>query len=197
MKIFFSGAYTDDKRLLSFYKRIYDYIVKLGYVHNDDDIIGHTYENFKSVVFQEKDSDFNKHYLKKIKNIASADICVFEVSNHSLGVGFLIQKALDSGKPVLALYCQDNVPIFLSGLEDERFALKQYSDETLEKTLKEGLDMVRERRDKRFNFFISPKLLEYLESASGKDGVTKSRFIRNLIVRHVQKRKENIDEDDM
>jgi predicted DNA binding CopG/RHH family protein len=51
------------------------------------------------------------------------------------------------------------------------------------------LDHAREKRDKRFNFFISPKLLEFLEKTSNGDGITKSKYIRNLIVEHMRQNK--------
>jgi predicted DNA binding CopG/RHH family protein len=59
----------------------------------------------------------------------------------------------------------------------------------IKKTLRELLENAREKRDKRFNFFISPKLLEFLENTSNTEGVTKSKYIRNLIVEHMRENK--------
>lgn len=72
-------------------------------------------------------------------------------------------------------------------MEEEKLIIKQYNEKNIKKVIKEAIDIARERRDKRFNFFISPKLLEYLEKASFNDGVTKSKFIRNLITEHMRK----------
>lgn len=183
MKVFFSGSYKGADKFSEQYKAIFDLIKKNGYEHLDYDIVNVSYDQLAD---SNDDSAFDKHYEKKMKAIKNADICIFETTVHSLGIGFLIQKALDDGKPVISLYYKDNQPYFLSGLKDERFILKSYNDESLTMVLKEALETARERRDKRFNFFISPKLLEYLEKASKKEGFTKSKFIRNLIMDHMR-----------
>jgi predicted DNA binding CopG/RHH family protein len=74
----------------------------------------------------------------------------------------------------------------LTGIEDEKLIIRSYTEKNLKKILKEAIDLARQRSDKRFNFFISQKLLNYLESISKKEGINKSTFIRNLILEHMR-----------
>lgn len=185
MKVFFAGSYQQDPIFLQNYKKIYEEIGKLGYQHIDDEAVNLTYEEFVKKMEGGKDK-YNEHFKNKIKAIQGADICIFEVSHHSLGVGFAIEKALELNKPTIILYYKTNIPYFLSGVDDEKLIVLEYSEKTIKKVIKDALDNARERRDKRFNFFISPKLLDYLEKASTDESVTKSKFIRNLIVKKMR-----------
>jgi predicted DNA binding CopG/RHH family protein len=67
--------------------------------------------------------------------------------------------------------------------------IRSYNEKDLKKVVSEALEQSREKRDKRFNFFISPKLLEFLEQSSNSEGITKSKLIRNLIVEHMRENK--------
>jgi uncharacterized short protein YbdD (DUF466 family) len=98
-----------------------------------------------------------------------------------------MQKALEDNKPVIILYFNQNTPLFMSGVEDEKLFVANYSEKNIKKVVRNSLEQAKERRDKRFNFFISPKLLEYLEKMSKEEGITKSKFIRNLILEHMHK----------
>lgn len=185
MKIYLGIPFMGVPQFGEHYKKIYDEIEKLGYEHVDKEIINLTYVEWQKKMEKGRDS-YVDHYQKKMKAIKEADICIFEASFHSLGIGFLIQKALENSKPTIALYYEDKVPYFLSGAEDEKLLVRSYNDKNYKKTVQEVLDFARERRDKRFNFFLSPRLLDYLEQASKKEGVTKSKLIRDLIVDHMR-----------
>lgn len=181
MKIFFAAAYQSEKAEMSRNKKLFEEIEKLGYAHLFDETVRISYEEFVEKL-QGKKEEFAQHSKRILKHIQSADICVFEVSSHSLGIGFSVEKSLELNKPTIAFYHKSINPIFLSGVDDEKFILRSYDDRSYKKVVREALELARERRDKRFNFFISPKLLEYLEKTSAEEGITKSKFIRNLIV---------------
>jgi hypothetical protein len=95
-------------------------------------------------------------------------------------------------KPTLVLYYKDNVQHFLAGAEDEKLLVKSYNETNLTNVLKESIEELKSFKDKRFNFFINPGLLTYLETTSKNLGLTKSNFIRNLIVDHMKKNKSQI-----
>lgn len=186
MYVFFQGTYQAQKQFGENYKKIFDEIKELGYSHVSDDIINLGYKEYLKMMEKGREAQV-ENYNRNMHSIKKADICIFETSAHSLGVGFLAQKSLDEGKPTIVLYYGDNTPYFLSGVDDEKLIVRSYTEKTLRKILKESLETARERRDKRFNFFLSPKLLEYLEDASTKEGVTKSKLIRDMIVNHMRK----------
>jgi hypothetical protein len=168
MKIFFAGSPRGHKDS-----------------HLDDDLIEQDYASFENKL-KEGRSAYVAWYQKKINGINLSDICVFETSIHSIGVGFLIQKALDQSKPVIVLYYKKNIPYFLSGVEDDKLLSVSYDETNYKRVLKKSLDQAREKRDKRFNFFLSPKLLQYIDDASKERGITKSKLLRDMIVNHMR-----------
>ncbi len=190
MKVTFIASPRGTEEFGSKIRSIFEYISQIGYKHVDEDVLTMNAESFVTTMQSGREGQV-QWYNKKIKSIKEADICIFETSIHSLGVGFLVKEALEAGKPTIVLYYQDNVPYFLSGSKDEKLLVLKYNDETYQEVLQDALDKAREKRDKRFNFFISPKLLEYLETASSAEGVTKSKFIRNLIVGHMRSHKDD------
>lgn len=186
MKVFFGVPFGGTRQFGEYYKKIYAEIGKLGYENVNDDVFRISYDEFLKQVSKGRDVLVD-NYHRKLEGIKNADICIFEGSFPSLGMGFLMQKALEDNKPVIVLYFKNNVPLFMSGVQDDKLFVTNYTEKNFKKVLREILEQAKQRRDKRFNFFISPKLLEYLEKVSKEDGVTKSKFIRNLILDHMRK----------
>ncbi len=185
MKVFFSASPRGVDEFKPQCLTIYQQIKHLGYECTDDDVTQLSYADFE-VKMNPGRKAYVEWYKKKIASVEKADICIFETSMHSLGIGFLIQRALEYSKPVIALYYKDNIPYFLSGVEDEKLFVVKYDDKNLKSVIKKTLEQAREKRDKRFNFFLSPKLLAYIEKASNKIGVTKSKLLRDMILRHMR-----------
>lgn len=193
MKVFYSTTYKGVERYGGYFQKIADFVQELGYQLIEDKYFNKPEQYDKDM----QDADIRQsHYKNQITSIKKADFCIFETSTHSLGIGFMTMKSLDVGKPTIVLYHEDNVPVFLAGIEDDKLIVKKYTKDNLKKVLREAIDAARERRDKRFNFFISPKLLEYLEKTSTRQGVTKSKFIRNLITDHMRREKGDEDEEE-
>jgi len=186
MKVFFDATYQGHQYFGDFYEEIYNEISNIGHTNLINDAVRMTEDMYKKELGDDRKRQ-NNYYSYKIENLKKADICVFDVSYHSLGIGYMIQRALEEGKPTIALFHKDNNPIFLEGIEDERFILIPYDKKNLKDVLKKSLKKASDLRDKRFNFFITPNLLRYLNRVSRTDGVTKSVFIRNLIMEHMRR----------
>ncbi len=185
MKVFFTVTYQGGEQFGNYYKAIYEEIKKLGYEHVDDEVVTINYDEYIKKMSQGRSFQV-ENYNKKMEGIQKADICVFETSAHSLGLGFMVERALELSKPTIVLYYEDNVPYFLSGIDDDKLIVQSYDDKNIKKVLKKVFEVGREKRDKRFNFFLSPKLLNYLEQASTTRGVTKSKLLRDMIVSHMR-----------
>lgn len=185
MKVFFTATYEGEKEFGEFYKLVYEELEHLGYTHLDNEAISITYDEYIDRMAKNRDARV-KNYQKKMKHIQDADICVIESSAHSLGNGFIVQKALESSKPTIVLYYKNNTPFFLSGVEDEKLIVASYDEKNYVQVLRKALDHAREKRDKRFNFFLSPKLLQYIDDTSKERGVTKSKLLRDMIVKHMR-----------
>ncbi len=189
MKVFFTGAPQDNELITKgIYQKIYKEIESADYEHVDDEIVNMSAEEYRNLKDASREVQL-KRYHQKLDSIKKADICVFETSTHSLSTGFLINVALEQQKPTIVLYYEDLIPFFLSGVENDKMIVQQYNEKNIKKAIPAILEQAREKRDKRFNFFISPKLLEFLEKTSNSEGITKSKYIRNLIVEHMRQNK--------
>ncbi|OGK20860.1 hypothetical protein A2866_04850 [Candidatus Roizmanbacteria bacterium RIFCSPHIGHO2_01_FULL_39_8] len=187
MRVFFTASLRGTNEFKNYYKNIYRETENLGYVHLDKEIFALSSQKYYKSIENAGRKAFVDLYNRKMKHLKEADICIFECSLHSLSIGFLIQKALDFNKPTIVLFLKDHVPHFLAGIEDEKLIVHEYEEKTLNSVLRKCFDDAREKRDKRFNFFISPRLLTYLEKTSSALGITKSKFIRGLLIEHMKK----------
>jgi len=175
MKVFFTASQKGKSYFEQYYKRIVEETEIMGFLILKDDII------------DTKEEEYNKLYHDKLKALQEADVCVFEATVPSFSVGYLIAKSLEFNKPTIVLYFKDNVPYFLLGISNEKLIARNYNDSNLNKILEEAYKAASQLRDKRFNFFITPDLLNYLDETSRSNNVTKSMFIRKLILDHRQK----------
>ena len=66
----------------------------------------------------------------------------------------------------------------------------EYTEENIEETIREALNKIKDYSDVRFNFFVSPKILNYLDWIAQKRMIPRSVFLRNLIEREIKKDKE-------
>ena len=129
-----------------------------------------------------------ENYNESLKCINKADIVVMEISGHSMSMGYILSKALEINKPVVALYREEDMePVFIAGIDDPKLILAKYTSTNVEKTIWESIKKAKSLIDVRFNFFVSPKILTYLDWVGQKRMIPKSVFLRNLIEREMKK----------
>ncbi len=128
-----------------------------------------------------------ENYNETLKCINKADVVVMEISGHSMSMGYIVSKALEINKPVIAMYREGMEPVFIAGIGDPKLILVKYTPQNMEKTIWESLKKARSLIDVRFNFFVSPKILTYLDWVGQKRMIPKSVFLRNLIEREMKK----------
>lgn len=186
MKVFFTASMRGQGAFRTYYEKIYHEIKALGYEHLDHEVVNANRKEYYEKLETQGRKGYVDLYKRKMQYLHEADICIFECSLHSLSIGFVIQRALDFNKPTIVLYYKDSLPHFLMGVQEEQLIIRSYNEQNLKKVLKETLKDARQRKDKRFNFFISPKMLNYLESLAKQQGITKSRFIRTLIFEYMK-----------
>lgn len=190
MKVFFTASHRGKKHFGAYYDSIYKILKEMDFKHLSDTVVSLSTEKYYDILDVEGHEGYVKEYTRILNTIREADIIVFESSYPSLGSGYMIQKSLEMNKPVVALYFKGNMPTFLAGIQDEKFQLIEYAEKDLEPKIKDAIEKAKSLADKRFNFFISPSLLSYLNQASKEQGVTKSTFIRNLINDYKRKLKQ-------
>ena len=131
-----------------------------------------------------------ENYVESISSVKKADMVIMEVSGHSMSMGYLISKALEMNKPVIALHKKEHVPVFIKGISDSKLIISEYTNENVEQVLEESFKKADSLIDVRFNFFVNPKILNYLDWVAQKRMQPRSVFLRNLIEREMKKDKE-------
>lgn len=173
MKVFFTASQEGKKEFGRYYEMIYKTIKDLHHLHLNQSLLN-------EVKTKRKKSNI-------IELIAEADVCIFECSYSSTTLGFLVAQALILDKPTVILYLDHYYPNLSSIIENEKLIMRNYNKHTLKLVLEDVLTESHHKLDKRFNFFISPDLLNYLQKASRKQKITKSTFLRNLIADQIRK----------
>ncbi len=127
------------------------------------------------------------NYVQSMKCIKKADVMIVEASGHSMSLGYLISKALDSSKPVIALHKVNQMPSFIKGIIDSKLIMMEYDEKNMEEVVEMAMKKANSLIDVRFNFFVNPKILSYLDWVAQKKMVPRSVFLRNLIEKEMKK----------
>lgn len=189
MKVFFHAQLRDLENYFVFYRLIYNTISELGYQHTynifnvkDSRKISNRPDSFEN----SKKAD---QYTNLIKNIKLSDIIVVEISLHSFTSGFLMHEALIDGKPVIALYLESNDSFYMTNMHYERLQFVEYNSSNIRGRLEKAFELAKKQIDVRFNFFISPDIISYLNYISSEFHISKSTYIRDLIIKDIKKNK--------
>ncbi|NMC35783.1 hypothetical protein GYA49_01945 [Candidatus Beckwithbacteria bacterium] len=179
MKIYFTASISQGKDLEENYKKICQTIKKLGHTLYGEDIL----DDIKLYANKVRDpKERKKWYTVAMKSINLADVVVVEISYPSTAnVGHELTTALEKSKPVVALYREDREPAFLEGIKNDRLFLVPYEEHDLEKELKYALEEATNQMDVRFNFFVSPKIVNYLDWIAKKKKMPRAVYLRRLI----------------
>jgi hypothetical protein len=179
MKIYFSAALSQYPTHGQYYLQIIDLLERQGHqVFHDVSTI------LQKVALAKSDQQRMTQYKRVQKWISQADIVVLEVSFPStLNIGHRVSLALEKRKPVIALYFENQEPDFLQGLNDEKLVWDSYSARDLSGVVLRNLELAAGKIETRFNFFMEPRQVEYLERVSANGQVPRSVYLRKLIDR--------------
>jgi hypothetical protein len=187
MKVYFSASRFYRSEYESDYRKIIEVLKRADFQVLDNSLLP-----TKSGSFQmDEDGERVKIYKNMMTLMEKADIAVFEASYPStLHIGHEITVFLDKGKPVIVLYTPGHEPILFKGLKTDRIIWVEYTDDNLKQKLEKAVEEAKKIIDVRFNFFVSPKILNYLDWVAQKRMVPRSVFLRDLIEKEMRKDKE-------
>jgi len=178
MRIFFDGSIAGKKELGEKYKAIYAALEKTGGKLLESPVMQYEVKD----VLKDDSKAAADHYEELLKLIKKADVCVFEVSFPSIGIGHEITVALQQSKPVIALQAKGTrVNRVLDGIRDDRFQLLEYTDSDVALVVADAVSYATEQQDTRFNFFISPQIGAYLDRVSKERRLPRAVYLRRLI----------------
>lgn len=187
MKVYFSGSvyYRDD--FIGVYKKIVSVLERMG-----ARVLEHTTKIPIEEYSNQNDSDRVENYRQVVAWVDQCDFAVVEASFPStLHMGHEISLLLEKGKPVVALYRKGKEPGMFKVIKDDRIIWVEYnSEKDVELVLKEAIDLARKSADVRFNFFVSPKILSYLDWVAKNRMIPRAVFLRDLIEKEMKKDKE-------
>jgi len=192
MKVVFIASQAQSVELAGYYKQINDALESKGMTV----FSGHLFTN-------ENDSDLvdkkqiEAWYKEVIQHVRAADTIFVEISYPStVNVGHILTYALDTGKPVVALYRSGREPFFLRGRVDDKLVLLEYSDKDINEVVSNALEYVSSAQDVRFNFFISPEIGRFLDWISKKKRLPRAVYLRKLIEEDMKANKEYSESSD-
>lgn len=186
MKVYFNASPRFKKENKALVDKIFSSIQDLGYKHTSEFIksvdVSHFYES--------DETEVSGFYKKTLRNLKSADIVILEASTPSFAIGYLVSQALNLSKPVIAMHLKGHEPFFIQGSESEKLQLLEYTQDTLLSVLKVALDYASDQQDTRFNFFISPKIANYLDWVAKSKRLPRAVYLRRLIEEHMEGNEE-------
>ncbi len=136
---------------------------------------------------EESPAEKDKLYQKMSHFLKAADLVVAEISYPSVTVGYEISRALSEGKPVLALRFKGTRSNLLEGHPDEKFKMTEYEKGTLKTVLEQWIKSTSDLVDVRFNFFVSPKIINYLDWIAKEKRIPRAVYLRDLLEREMKK----------
>jgi hypothetical protein len=186
MKVYFGTSPRIKEKYSDLVAEIFEQIKDLGYFQTSDWVSKVDPEAFYKLTPKELEENNSR----SIRDIKKADTCVFEASLPSLSVGYLVNLSLDLGKQVVVLTQSKNPSFMFGTIKSNNFSLLSYTKDNWRDMLEGALKKAASGTDVRFNFFVSPKILNYLNWVAQKRMTPRSVFLRELIEREMKKDKE-------
>ena len=177
MKIYFGASISYDRSLLPVYKRVVRNIKELGHTVLSEHVVDPrlTKEGWQNK-YSPKDV-FNK----EIKRLNKADLMVAEVTSPSWGTAFLMEHALEHGKPVLALFYKEadrSLPLMIKGHPE--LYVEHYDEDNLHAVLVKNLKHFKEMKNKKGKMIV-------IDGADGSGKATQTK----LLLSYLKKNKIN------
>lgn len=188
MKITFVATIQGKQKYQSEYNEIVAALTALGATIFHEHVTKYSQEDLDKM----SDDDRVEFHDKIFHKIKDCDVVVAEGSSSSMGVGFLISSALDLQKPTIFLYKGKKPTNILSFLEEnEKLIVLEYKNVSeLRDLLRNALDYASDKQDVRFNFFISPKIQQYLDWVAKYKRTPRAVYLRELLERDMRENKD-------
>lgn len=186
MYVYLTASTEWTKTNKNLFRRLLSILADLGYRN--------TNEYVTSLLDNTPNPDENKQnlHIHTIKRIKKAELLVADISDPSVTIGALIEYAISNNIPVLCL-CDENqkkdIPSLIKYYDAKLFTLILYNAKNLEKLLRNYFETFKKGKVK-FNAFIPLELDSYMKWYSRKYHISKSDFVRNLIIGRMKTDKE-------
>ncbi|OGY16566.1 MAG: hypothetical protein A2785_03165 [Candidatus Chisholmbacteria bacterium RIFCSPHIGHO2_01_FULL_49_18] len=185
MKVYFTASLRYKKRFGGIYREIVEDLEKDGHEVYSEILSEHLPEF--SDVSSQKLRQWSKEWASFIRE---CDFVLVEGSYPStIHIGFEVGMALAQGKPVVLLFQQGHDPIFLNTFIANKLIKTEYDERDLQDILRWSVEEVEQLSSRRFTFFISSEIDEYLSQVAKGGSLSRSEYIRGLIEREIEKKR--------
>lgn len=182
MKVFFNASLKGKSLYEDNYEKIGKTLEQLGFKIIKSPVLLKKRKGIPKETIEERVA----FYKKLVKWITNSNICVFETSYPSIGIGHEMAIAADKRKPVIALHVENKPLYILMGKKDEKLQIVEYSLDDLEIALKHALDNAKKMVDTRFTLLFPSKIINHLNKIA-KTGTARSEYIRMLIEKDMKR----------
>jgi len=186
MKIYYIASPRGLKNNAEIYEKTYQVIKNLGHELVSDLVIKTNADTFYSASHKQR----VEHYKKTMEAIKKCDLTIVEVSVHSMSMGYIVDKALEQGKPVIVLHLPGYEPYFFSGIQNDRLQIWEYTLDEIKKVITQAIEYSKDQMDVRFNFFVSPRIVNYLDWIAKQRKMPRAVYLRRLIEKDMDKNKD-------
>lgn len=180
MTIFFTASMYGKPRYEAHYQALVERLKKLGHKVKADHILNISLDEMN----RWSDAQDQKYHKQVAEALKRADAVFADVSYSSTSVGYVIASAVQVGKPTVIFYSGVEEPHLLRSLEQlsDKVQIVRYSTiDELRDEVPFALEFATNAQDTRFNFFISPDLVNYLNWVSKSKKIPRSVYLRDLI----------------
>jgi nucleoside 2-deoxyribosyltransferase len=190
MTVFFTASYYGREK----YQKYYD-LVRGAIEATGVKLISPEKNNYLELVSESEKRRLAEpkkiHYEAIRRGIEKADAVIIEISNEDFQLGHEATIAIQNKKPVLCLSIFDD---FSRKITNPYFFGAKYSEYTAAEIIEEFTKRAGRRNfSERFNMFLSPGQIRYLESAGQSFGLNKSEYLRRLIDEDMEKVKNDVE----
>ncbi len=181
MKIYFTASLKQNKN----FSHIYDEIV--AYLESKNHQV---FEAIPSKKFGPLD-ELSQYEIKKVQEellseISDCDCALVEGSYpSSILVGYELGQLVSKQKPTILLYKKGFNPVLAGEVHSSRLVKSEYEEDVLEEVVDWCLEEIKNVSNRRFTFFISPEIDNFLNKISRDGDISRSEFIRNLIRKEI------------
>lgn len=178
MKVFYTASYYGKQK----YQQHYDMVLK-AIESTGVELISPEKGNYKKLLTRRNIERLKKdrriHYEAIRKGIIWADAVIIEISNEDFQLGHEATLAVSVKKHVLCLSIHED---FSEKINHQYFHGAKYNQFNVEEVVVDFIERAKkERLSERFNCFLSPRQLEYLDKVAAKQSIGMSEYVRLLI----------------
>lgn len=183
MKVFYTASYLGKQKYQQYYNMVLRAIEWTG-----AEIISPEKGNYQSLLtpaeIEELKYPKKIHYEAIRKGILWSDAVIIEITNEDFQLGHEATLAIQNKKYVLCLSIFED---FSEKIQNQYFFAAKYNEYNIEEIVENFVKHVTEDQfSERFNLFLTPTQVQYIEQKARENNMNKSEYLRFLLDRDMK-----------